>query len=318
MKVVVAIDGSSASNACFERVLAQRWPDGTQLRFVTVDTHAIPNPLRKVLFGGESAEPTTFNQYVEQINKYTAFQRFDGDPATEVVKFAEQWRADLIVVGANQKTLAERIVLGSVSRQILDLAPCAVLIVRDLGLSNREPFGKVLVGLDSSAFAPAVMNWIYQNQLMTTARLRFVTVIDGLPKRFETMRAQDAMVLLEAHAQAEDRAHASLDQYVNENLPYWQDFDVRTDVAAGDAGQALVSIAEAHCDDLIIVGSHGYSGLGKLVLGSVSSHVAGHAKCSVLVLKPVAYATAEEKDIQAQYDVKESGNSWNPHMPVNF
>jgi nucleotide-binding universal stress UspA family protein len=37
--------------------------------------------------------------------------------------------------------------------------------------------------------------------------------------------------------------------------------------------------------DLVVVGSHGRTGLAKLVLGSVASHVVTHAPCSVLVVK---------------------------------
>ncbi len=58
-----------------------------------------------------------------------------------------------------------------------------------------------------------------------------------------------------------------------------------TRVLAGDARQTLLDAAAAEHADLIIVGSHGRTGVSKLLLGSVSSHIVTHAPCSVLVVK---------------------------------
>ena len=56
-------------------------------------------------------------------------------------------------------------------------------------------------------------------------------------------------------------------------------------VLNGDPREALVDLAKQECADLLVVGSHGRSGLTKLLLGSVASHVVGHAPCSVMVVK---------------------------------
>ena len=56
-------------------------------------------------------------------------------------------------------------------------------------------------------------------------------------------------------------------------------------VCAGDPRAALIEAAQHERVDLLVVGSHGRTGLAKLMLGSVSSHVVTHAPCSVLVVK---------------------------------
>jgi nucleotide-binding universal stress UspA family protein len=53
----------------------------------------------------------------------------------------------------------------------------------------------------------------------------------------------------------------------------------------GDPREAIVEAARKTGADLVVVGSHGRTGIGKLVLGSVASHVVTHAPCSVLVVK---------------------------------
>jgi nucleotide-binding universal stress UspA family protein len=56
-------------------------------------------------------------------------------------------------------------------------------------------------------------------------------------------------------------------------------------VERGDPRDAIVRVAEREHADLVIVGSHGRTGLPKLLMGSVASYVVTHAPCPVLVVK---------------------------------
>jgi nucleotide-binding universal stress UspA family protein len=55
----------------------------------------------------------------------------------------------------------------------------------------------------------------------------------------------------------------------------------------GDPGDSIVEAAAAEGADLIAIGSHGRSGLGRAILGSVSDHVVRHARCPVMVVRGV-------------------------------
>ena len=54
----------------------------------------------------------------------------DGDPSRVILDEANDWRADLIVVGSHGHSKLERWILGSVARSIVDNAPCSVEVVR--------------------------------------------------------------------------------------------------------------------------------------------------------------------------------------------
>ncbi len=56
-------------------------------------------------------------------------------------------------------------------------------------------------------------------------------------------------------------------------------------VLQGDPRETLVEEAKREPADLLVVGSHGWTGMDRLVMGSVASHVVTHAPCSVLVVK---------------------------------
>lgn len=64
-----------------------------------------------------------------------------------------------------------------------------------------------------------------------------------------------------------------------------QGFEVRTEVREGDPAATILDRADEEQAELIVVGSHGRSGLARFFLGSVSQRVVSHAHCSVLVVK---------------------------------
>jgi nucleotide-binding universal stress UspA family protein len=75
------------------------------------------------------------------------------------------------------------------------------------------------------------------------------------------------------------------------------DVPVETRVVSGSPGAAIVQVALDCQADLIVMGTHGRTGLGRLLMGSVAEHVLRHAPCPVLSIKPGAaakWSTSEE------------------------
>lgn len=77
---------------------------------------------------------------------------------------------------------------------------------------------------------------------------------------------------------------------------------VRTVTLVGDPAEELVRFAKAEAVDLVVLGTHGRTGVSRAVLGSVAEKVVRHAECPVLVVRPTP--GAEERDTRreiAQY-----------------
>jgi nucleotide-binding universal stress UspA family protein len=68
--------------------------------------------------------------------------------------------------------------------------------------------------------------------------------------------------------------------------------------ALGDPGEAICSLAQRWNANLIILGRHGYKGLGEMLMGSVSNYVMHHAPCSVLTVQGLARSTTPEQVAQ--------------------
>jgi len=93
----------------------------------------------------------------------------------------------------------------------------------------------------------------------------------------------EPLLLLEAYESGLRRKHAA--EKVRERLsdPRYQ--DVQIDVAVGDPGREIASFAELRRVELIIMPSHGRSGVSRLLIGSVAERVTRMAHCPVLVLR---------------------------------
>ena len=143
MKILLAVDGSEYAAAAVEAVAARPWPSGTAVRVLSA-VEMVVTPGTELWFdaGGqlESArrEMTTRAEQLAAsvaetlraagLTAETAVR--DGDPRSVIVDEAEEWDADLIVVGSHGYTGLKRWLLGSVAQSVVSHAPCSVEVVR--------------------------------------------------------------------------------------------------------------------------------------------------------------------------------------------
>ncbi len=122
------------------------------------------------------------------------------------------------------------------------------------------------------------------------------------------LRARLLLVnVLDTRLVLRSRRHERVDQANAEREPLLVDIVHRARSAGvatefllwtGDPGEAILSAVEAEGADLIVVGSHGREGAGRLLLGSISDHLVRNAVCPVLVVRPTDPAVA--RSLQAQ------------------
>lgn len=152
MKVLLAIDGSSQSDAAVVQVAELPWPKGTEVEVLTVIHPAIPMFTEPTLvvaaMSTQEAEELRQRAQLlldtarEQIsrratNLTVTTKTLGGAPGPVIVQEARDWKADLIVVGSHGYGFVRRVLLGSVAGAVVANAPCSVQVVRSKKPADR-------------------------------------------------------------------------------------------------------------------------------------------------------------------------------------
>ena len=153
MHVLVAIDDSPQSQTCIREIATRPWPEGTELRVLSVTGLHPGAPLPAL--GLPAATPmhtpppgrVSLEQYAHVMEHARSVAQAaavalartglfvhvrvrEGMPATQIVVEASEWPADLIVLGTRDRGRFKRLLLGSVSSYVAKQAPCSVEVIR--------------------------------------------------------------------------------------------------------------------------------------------------------------------------------------------
>ena len=144
----------------------------------------------------------------------------------------------------------------------------------------------IVVGVDGSDASREALRWAAEEAKLRSAPLVAVHAWSFVPPQpigdpgMLAVPAGDLPGQLEAERRA---AEGVLEEALADALAAAAGIEVERKLLEGDAAEALV--AESESAQLVVVGSHGRSGLRAALLGSVSRHVTSHAACPVVVVK---------------------------------
>lgn len=220
-----------------------------------------------------------------------ATQVLEGDPATEIVKRA-QAGADIgmIAMATHGRSGIGRWVFGSVAEKVLHSAPVPLLLVRVQAgapevavLPASESYRTILVPLDGSRAAEQALGQAADLAAGSDARLLLVTVVPTLE---DLVYASGGMVpyWLATDQEAVARTARREMEIVAHRL---QDQGIRAQgmVARGwPAEEILCTAAQEHAD-LIIMATHGRTGISNFWLGSTAMKVVQRATRPVLLIR---------------------------------
>jgi nucleotide-binding universal stress UspA family protein len=214
-------------------------------------------------------------------------------PALGLLTVADQYQADLIVVGARGSGPIEELAIGSVARSVVHHATAPVLVVRPpLDGGPDRPLRVLLAsdGSDSSKHAAEVLNKI-DWPAGTTGTV--ITVVESLVTGHlpswleEQMLEKEAESLGMGHFEPakEDRglARQDLGRWAGALPAIFRDQDPL--VAVGHPSQEILRTILDEDIDLVVFGARGLGPIGRLLLGSTSEHLLTHAPCSVLIVR---------------------------------
>jgi nucleotide-binding universal stress UspA family protein len=170
-------------------------------------------------------------------------------------------------------------VMGSVGAEVIDHAPCPVLVARTTTVS------KVVAAQDGSKDADAACRLVGTGIFNAPVRVVSVAhVVEPLSSGVSpTMRSAVQAARREELAQVRHEQEALAERAAGALRA--AGLDATAEVRVGSAGEEILAAATAWGADLIAMGTRGRTGLTRLLLGSVARQVVHRANCSVLVVR---------------------------------
>ncbi len=295
MRVLVGIDGSEPAAVAVELVANIPWPAGSEI-FVAEAVESGAG-----LFGGpwpalavaeadhlESEIREEAGRCVEDARGRLArpgwrveAEVLRGRPVTAIVERARETRADLIVVGSRGHGRIESMLLGSVSAELVDHAPTPVLVARGRRMD------RVVLAWDGSSCASRAADLLRTWPIFTGCRVQVLSVADIEIPWWTGFPEPGSAELMPMYVEAADVSRAQHDELAQGMTAGLQAAGLRAEAARreGDAATEIMAAAAASNADLIVMGTHGRTGLARLVIGSVARNILQHATCSVLVIR---------------------------------
>ncbi|MBA2542247.1 MAG: universal stress protein [Deltaproteobacteria bacterium] len=237
----------------------------------------LPGTTIQLAMDDEKSALTAVAEHASKLGARVTTRFLDGVPWQHMVDLAGNEGFDLIVVGTHGRTGLKRLLIGSVAEKIVRHAPTSVLVVR--GNPDGPLFDHVLCPIDFSEGSSLVVERAGELANPSGAGLMLLHAIE-LP-----LAASGDPLLKDPIMFLDHRMQIELDRYRDEVVARHK-LPVTAEVLTGTPVELMLAkVEEDRTFDLVVVGTHGRTGLKRVLLGSVAEKMVRHAPCSVLVVR---------------------------------
>ena len=274
-KILCPIDGSELSGRALQFAVERARVAGAEIAVVLVVNelaaalttaipyeNADPAPLIATLDSEAESNLDAAEAFVRKAGVSVSRARLDGVPGAEILAYARDSDAGLIVMGAHGRSGYSLVALGSTTDEVVRSAPAPVFVVsrRSKRASNAGTLRHALVAVDDSPAAALAVRFACEIARVEKARVTFCTV-----------------------AESEEKAKTFLDAAVAvaDSFGIQAETVTRSGAAAGE----IVSAASSVGADVIVMGTHGREGIAHFVLGSVAEGVLAAAEVPVCIVR---------------------------------
>lgn len=307
-KVVVPLDGSQLAEKVLPYVRQVTSPLGSEIiLLMNIDLTSYAFAANEVAMTGglyesfsQSGQTYLVRQKatLEEAGYRVRCEITTGDTATRITEFATEVGADLIAMTTHGRTGMSRWALGSVADRIVRSALQPVLLIR-ADAAEPDPPGvlQILVPLDGSQLAEQALPIAQMLAQKMGARILLLQAVEALD--------DEELAQLFGQGAIESRTPVTwftdAEQYLAHVQKKLEFVNVICDVRAviGTPAEMILDTATAADCDLIVMSTHGRSGLSRWVYGSVASKVLHEAKCPLLLVRGhVRETVAQASEIQ--------------------
>ena len=278
-KLLIAIDGSPTSLHALRESFKLAQNEGSWITVVSVvppytgdlDLVAVGNVMASMRKPCEEALAKAQEiANAERASIKTVCE--EGEPHERIIDLADAENYDLIVMGRRGLRRLEKVLLGSVTAKVIGYSHTDVIVVpRD----TEVGWQRALVATDGSKYSEAASKKARDFAKSYGGELKILSVVDVPPEFYaESPKTVDELIK-KAKGYVEDIRKQSESEGIK----------AETFVREGETYQKITELAKEQNVGTIVMGSHGRTGLKRLLMGSVTEKVIGHAPCPVLVVK---------------------------------
>jgi len=294
MKILLAIDSSSASQNVIAEAAIRPWPSGTRFCVLhIVDVLGLGRSLAMIdeeKRYGQALVAAAAEKLVRAGHE-TSTDILVAFPRKAVVQYAREWDADFVLVGSHGQGALSRFLLGSVAQAVLRTAPCSVEVVRPRMNESRSQQGmKILLGTDGSDGASAAAKSVTNRPWPAGSQVKIISAVQLLVPGNELMMSSSSPIyptslLEEVWSEVRSSAQAAVAGARKTLEAAGMKIVPGKTTPEGDPRIVLLAQAKEWDADLIVLGSYGRRGMDRVLMGSVSESVALHAHCSVEIIR---------------------------------
>ncbi|ELZ05699.1 universal stress protein [Natrialba asiatica] len=269
--LLVPVDGSDPARAALKQALDIAVDTGATVHVL----HVVPaNESRLLQFGDRDIDVLEdegeeivdrARSAADERNVAVVDTIVQGEPQEQILTYAESHSVDCIIMGAHGRHGLEEYILGSTTERVVHRSAVPVMTVRaGEDVTQSYPYRSVLVPTDDSDHARAALKLGSTVAARHDSMLHLLFVVDELPETIDPRSTPLSAELKEnAHEVLQDAADRT--KLSEESLV--------TAVKAGSVPHQITSYAESTSTDLIVMGTHGWTGLDRYLLGSFTERV---------------------------------------------
>ena len=287
-KILVPLDGSVLAERAlpYARAIAAR--KGSEIMLFTVATSDPAMQLDRPLKGYLQQQADDLQSKGIKVSASVAH----GSAADQIISFAEKHNVDLIIASTHGQSGITRWTLGEIARKMLYGTYIPVLLVKsNAPRAAHVELKRILLPLDGSAFSEAAIS--YAEELAVGADTEVILLqvteppapvaaappgwTDGVPLNWSDYENKYVQKLQQQNLQYLDKVKVTLES---------KGIKARPQVALGTPAKKIIQAAETEDVDLIIMGTHGRSGISRWIHGSVASKLVEESLHPVLLIRP--------------------------------
>ncbi len=281
-RILVATDFSERSSRAIQRATLLAKTSGAFLSLVHVVDDDQP---RRMLQAKQRAAEDVLAEQTRALRENEGLACTSrivlGDAFEGIAAAARQDHADLLVVGPHRRQVLKDVFVGTTAERVIRVSDRPVLMTNGIPVG---PYRHVLVAIDLSECSDAAMRSLHQLGLEGDAKVSAIHVFDA-PAASMMARASVTKNQIQDHL-ADEKERAA-----EELAAFLRNLDLKPEqwiVKHNDTSVAHAISAAAHeiNADLIVVGTHGRTGILKTLLGSVAEELLRTSDKDVLAIPP--------------------------------